>query len=267
MALSAGGAPSGDEEVRGVKSADRTVDLLEELAEASAPRSLGELTRALSIPKSSLHGLLRTLEHRQWVETDDTGLRFRLGVRALRLASSHLAQDRDMQILHEAMRELCDSTGETVQLARLAGDEIVYLAQFPGRHPVRLVSAVGERLPAHATALGKALLAARTDEELQLMLESPLAALTVNTITDWPRLQAALAATRERGVAWDDEEASVGLTCAATVVPSAVLPTHAISVSMPTFRVSEEVRQELIKMLTAAADSLRGRLGATSAGP
>ena len=266
MALCADGAPGDEGEVRGVKSADRTVDLLEELAEASVPRSLGELARALSIPKSSLHGLLRTLEHRQWVETDDTGLRFRLGVRALRLASSHLAQDRDMQILHEAMRQLCDSSGETVQLARLVGSDVVYLAQLQGRHPVRLVSAVGERLPAHATALGKALLAARTDEELQGMLESPLAALTANTLTDWPRLQAALAAIRERGVAWDDEEASVGLTCVATVVPSAGLPTHAVSVSMPTFRLSGDVRQELVTMLTAAADSLRGRLGATSGG-
>lgn len=242
------------------------MDLLEELAGASVPRSLGDLSRALSIPKSSLHGLLRTLEHRQWVETDDTGLRFRLGVRALRLASSYLAQDRDMQILHEAMRKLCDSTGETVQLARLAGDEVVYLAQLQGRHPVRLVSAVGERLPAHATALGKALLAARTDEELRAMFESPLAALTVNTLTDWPMLQAALAETREVGVAWDNEEASVGLTCVATVVPSAGLPTHAVSVSIPTFRLSEEVRQELVTMLTAAADSLRGLLSATSAG-
>jgi IclR family acetate operon transcriptional repressor len=98
------------------------------------------------------------------------------------------------------------------------------------------------------------------------MLESPLAALTANTLTDWPRLQAALAATRELGVAWDDEEASVGLTCAATVVPSAVLPTHAISVSLPTFRLSVEVRQGLVTMLHAAADSLRGRLSATSAG-
>ena len=266
MALSADGAPGDEGEVRGVKSAHRTVDLLEELAGASGPRSLGELARALSIPKSSLHGLLRTLERRQWVETDDTGLRFRLGVRALRLASSHLAQDRDVQILHDAMRQLCDSTGETVQLARLVGNEVVYLAQFQGRHPVRLVSAVGERLPAHATALGKALLAARTDEELQGMLELPLAALTVNTLSDWPRLQAALAAIREVGVAWDEEEASVGLTCVAAAVPSAGLPTHAVSISIPTFRLSEELRQDLVRMLTAVADSLRERLWATSAG-
>ena len=266
VALNAGAAPGEVGEVRGVKSADRTLDLLEELAGATTPLSLGELARALSIPKSSLHGLLRTLEHRQWVETDDSGLRFRLGVRALRLASSHLAQDRDMQILHEAMRQLCDRTGETVQLARLAGTEIVYLAQLPGRHPVRLVSAVGERLPAHATALGKALLAARADEDLQVLLEPPLAALTENTLTDWPRLQAALAATREMGIAWDNEEASLGLTCAATVVPSAGLPTHAISVSIPTFRLSEGARGDLLQMLTALAESLRGRLGVTSPG-
>lgn len=254
-------------EPRAVKSADRTIDLLEQLADATAPLSLGDLARGLGVPKSSMHGLLRTLERRHWVEADDSGLRFRLGVRALRLASSYLAQDRDMVIMQAAMRRLWEQTGETIQMARLAGADIVYLAQLPARHPVRLVSSVGERLPAHATALGKALLAARTDDELTGLLVPPLAALTANTLTDWARLRPALAAARESGIAWDHEEASVGLSCAATAVPGPGLPTHAISVSVPTFRLSDELRRDLLRLLPEIAAALRGQLVANLLAP
>jgi DNA-binding IclR family transcriptional regulator len=249
-------------DVRGVKSADRTLDLLEELARATAPLTLGDLARVLSIPKSSLHGLLRTLERREWVESDDSGLRFRLGVRALQLASSHLAQDRDLRIVHTAMEQLRERTGETVQLGRLAGADVVYLAQLPARHPVRLASTVGERLPAHATALGKALLAARGPAELRTFLHPPFTALTERTFTEWGPLEQALDAARESGVAWDHEEVSSGLTCAAVAVPAAGLPTHAISISVPTFRLSEELRAEIPDLLRDTAASLRARLGA-----
>jgi DNA-binding IclR family transcriptional regulator len=263
-------APAADlgqlKDVRGVKSADRTLDLLEELAQATSPLSLGDLSRALAIPKSSLHGLLRTLERREWVESDDSGLRFRLGVRALQLASSHLAQDRDLRIVYAAMQELWERTGETVQLGRLAGGDVVYLAQLPARHPVRLASTVGERLPAHATALGKALLAARDDAELRAILHPPLAALTERTLTEWGPLQEALSAAREQGVAWDHEEVSAGLTCVAVAVPATGLPTHAVSVSVPTFRLSDELRAGIPGLLREMAESLRARLGAAPAG-
>lgn len=249
-------------DVRGVKSADRTLDLLEELARTTSPLTLGDLARALSIPKSSLHGLLRTLERRDWVETDESGQRFRLGVRAVQLAASHLAQDRNMRIVHAAMEQLWTRTGETVQLARLAGADIVYLAQLPARHPVRLASAVGERLPAHATALGKALLAARGDGELEQLLASPLAALTPNTLTGREELRAALASVRQLGIAWDREEALQGLTCAAVVVPLPGPPTHALSVSVPTFRLSEELSTEMPHLLLQVAGELRARLSA-----
>jgi DNA-binding IclR family transcriptional regulator len=251
-------------DVRGVKSADRTLDLLEELALATSPLTLGDLSRALSIPKSSLHGLLRTLERREWVESDDSGLRFRLGVRALQLASSHLAQDRDLRIVHAAMDELWKRTGETVQLGRLAGADVVYLAQLPARHPVRLASTVGERLPAHATALGKALLAARDGAELRRILRPPLVALTDRTLTEWGPLEASLTAARERGVAWDDEEVSSGLTCMAVAVPATGLPTHAVSVSVPTFRLSDDLRREIPDLLLQMVATLRARLGAAS---
>ena len=76
-----------------VKSAGRALDVLEALADSPGRRSLMELARDLGIPKSSLHGILRTLAQRGWVETDETGTRFRLGLRALQVGAAYLAAD------------------------------------------------------------------------------------------------------------------------------------------------------------------------------
>ena len=171
-----------------VKSAGRALDVLEALADSPGRRSLMELARDLGIPKSSLHGILRTLTQRGWVETDETGTRFRLGLRALQVGAAYLAADDVVGLVSGALDELSRRFGETVHFGRLDGAYVVYLAKRESVHPLRLYSAIGRRLPAHATALGKALLPQRDDYEE--LLTWPLPALTPRTITDRERLRA-----------------------------------------------------------------------------
>jgi DNA-binding IclR family transcriptional regulator len=259
------GAPDGrPREFRPVKSAYRALDVLE--AMAYGPATLSELSRMLEIPKSSLHGLLRTLSDRGWVTATDGGTRFRLGVRALQIGARFVDEDELVAHVAPSLDRLAAATGETVQQARLDGDQVVYLAKRESAHPVRIISSIGSRLPAHATALGKALLAARDGAELRRILSPPLVALTERTLTEWGPLEASLAAARERGVAWDDEEVSSGLTCVAVAVPGAGLPTHAVSVSVPTFRLSDDLRREIPALLLEMVETLRARLGAASTG-
>ncbi len=228
---------------RPVKSADRTLDVLEALAGGSS--TLAGLARTLGIPKSSLHGLLRTLVERGWVQSVDGGVRFRLGVRALQVGAAFVDEDETVARTAPALDRLAAVTGETVQLARLDGDTVVYLAKRDSPHPVRLISSIGARLPAHATALGKALLAARDDDAVRALLRFPLPQLTANTLTTADALSTELARTRERGYAIDDGEAAEGLRCFAVTVPADGVPTDAISVSVPMFRLSAD-RQERI---------------------
>lgn len=121
-------------------------------------------------------------------------------------------------------------------------------------------------MPAHVTALRKALLASRADADLDSQLHFPLVALTENTLTDRAGLGEALASARTLGVAWDREEACRGLACAATVVPGPREPTHAISVSVPTFRLSEELRRDLPDLPLELTEGLRVSLGALAVG-
>lgn len=238
-----------------VKSADRTLEVLEALAASPTRRSLVDLARALDIPKSSLHGILRTMAGRGWVETDATGTRFGLGVRALEVGAAYLNADDAVGLVSGALDELSRQFGEAVHLGRLDGPDVIYLAKRESVHRLRLYSAIGRRLPAHATALGKVLLAACAAPLAQL--PNPLPQLTTSTIIDRDALLAELQQTRVRGYAVDREENTEGIVCFAMAVPLAAPPTDAISVSVPAARIGPESEERITDALARAMDQLR----------
>jgi DNA-binding IclR family transcriptional regulator len=239
-----------------VKSADRTLELLEALA-AGGPRGLVELARELDIPKSSLHGLLRTMTQRGWVETDATGTRFGLGIRALQVGAAYLDSDDTLGLVNATLDALADRFGETVHLGRLDGPNVVYIAKRESAHPLRLFSAIGRRLPAHATALGKALLAQRPDAEVDRLLDWPLAGLTPHTLTTPEALHAELARVREHGWAEDREENTEGIMCLAVAVPLRRPAVDAISVSVPLARLRNTTAADIVADLHRHATHLQ----------
>ncbi|GIF01692.1 IclR family transcriptional regulator [Paractinoplanes rishiriensis] len=251
--------PTASEDYQPVKSAGRTLDLLELLADQPRPWTLVDLTRELDIPKSSLHGLLRTLTARGWVRTDD-GTHFRLGLRALRVGAAYLDGDGTVGLLGGILDDLSRRFGETVHLGRLDGAEVVYVAKRESVHHLRLYSAIGRRLPAHATALGKALLAEHTDQEAGGMLQWPLAGLTANTITDRDAFHAALAEVRAAGYAVDREENAEGINCIAMAVPLTAPAVDAVSISVPVSRLRPELEASIVAALRETVGAL-GRAG------
>ena len=239
-----------------VKSADRTLEILEALA-ADGPRTLGDLVRALGIPKSSLHGILRTMALRGWVETDPTGTRFGLGLKALQVGSAYLDSDDAVGLLGGILDDLAARFGETVHLGRLDGPFVVYVAKRESRHPLRLYSAIGRRLPAHATALGKALLAERPTAEVDGLLPDPLPRLTPHTITDRASLFNALTRIKVNGSAIDREENTEGIICVARAVPLKDPATDAVSLSVPAPRMTPEMLSSMEKALADTVDRVR----------
>jgi DNA-binding IclR family transcriptional regulator len=250
---------TGGNEFPAVKSAARTLEILERLAAAQERPTLGQLARDLGIPKSSLRAILQTLEGRGWVETDATGGRFGLGVRALLVGAAYVDGDDVVAVAAGTLDHLAATFGETVHLARLDGTDIVYLAKRETRHSLRLFSAIGRRLPAFTTALGKAVLAERTSEEVRAALPHPLPRLTPNTIGDPDRLDRELALTRARGYAVDNEENTEGIRCLAVALPRADPPVDAISLSVPMVRMSEKRERQMAAELLRARDALRSR--------
>jgi DNA-binding IclR family transcriptional regulator len=234
-----------------VKSADRTVELLELLSHTDEPLTLSEIHRELSYPKSSLYVLLRTLVARGWVETDRRGTGYSIGVRALLVGTAYLDRDPVIRAATRVLEQLRSEVDETVHLARLDGSDVVYLASRESAHHLRLTSRVGRRLPAHATSLGKALLAERADEEVDRLLPEHLTALTAHTLTDRAGLFADLAETRSRGYAAEREENTPGLGCFAVALDYRRPAVDAISCSVPLVRLGD------VDHATAVLDAVR----------
>lgn len=248
-----------DQDFVPVKSADRTIDVLEALAGGSA--SLADLTQKLRIPKSSLHGILRTLDHRGWIEANDARSIYSLGLNALLIGSSYVDQDPTVSRTSDIMDRLAAETGETIHLARLEAADVVYLAKRESVHPLRMFSAIGRRLPAHATALGKIILAEFPDEKVRTILPDALPGITAHTITSRDALIDHLKEVRRAGYAIDAEEAGLGMRCFAIALPFHSPTKDAISCSVPLARLNEQKEQEIIELLLAAREELSHQFG------
>lgn len=223
-----------------VKSAERTIRILETLAASPRRLTLGELQERTGYPRSSLHALLRTLRELHWLETDEAGSCYGIGTHALSSGTAYL--DRDPALPHavRVLEELREETGYTTHYARLDEANIIYLATRESSRFPRLVSRVGRRLPAHATALGLALLAELTDAEVTRLLPDPLTARTERTITDHDELFAVLDTTRANAYAVEFEHGLPGNACVGGVVGYRIPATDAISVSMPVDRATPD---------------------------
>jgi DNA-binding IclR family transcriptional regulator len=251
---------SGEEGAAPVKSAQRTIDLLETFSANHAWTSLAELHARTGFPRSSLHGLLRTLRDAGWIEADRAGTKFRLGIRALICATAYLDRDPAMPYATEALERVREETGCTAHYARRDGDQVVYLETRESRHSIHLVSRVGRTLPTYATSLGKALLAELTDEEITDLLSPELNALTEHTITDRETLRAELTHIRERGYSMEHEEGTPGIACVAAVVPYRIPATDALSCSMPVADLTNAEARRIGELLRDVTTDLGGRL-------
>jgi DNA-binding IclR family transcriptional regulator len=252
-----------------VRSADRALAVLEVLGAGNRPRSLADLARELAIPKSTLHALLWTLADRGWVEVEEDTGRFRLGLQALLVGRSYLEADGIVAAASSALTWLADETGETAHLGRLDGASIVYLDKRESRHPLRLFSAIGRRLPAFTTALGKVILAQLPDEELVDHLPDPMVPSTPASLVSLDALRADLRRTLERGYAVDNEESTPGVRGFAVALPTSHPPQDAMSCAVPLTRLSEQRESEIVASLHAAAEEVRRQTSGitTSVGP
>ena len=163
------------------------------------------------------------------------------------------------------MQAVVSELNETVQLSVLDGLDNVYLAKIDCSHPVRLQSEVGKRLPAHATGLGKVLLASRDEAELRAQLQArSLPRFTTNTVTDVDALVEHLESIRAAGFALDDQEYTLGLRCVA--VPIYDHRGHviaALSASVPMMRAHLSPLWDALRLVAHASLRISERIGAT----
>ncbi|SCF45772.1 IclR family transcriptional regulator [Micromonospora mirobrigensis] len=243
-----------------VKSAERTVRILETLAAAPVRLTISELQERLGYPRSSLHALVRTLRELRWVEADETQTRFGVGPNALLSGTAYLDRDPALPYVYRALEDLRTEVGYTMHFARRDGGHVLYLASRESRDSVRLVPRVGRRLPVHLTALGQALLAQLTPAEVDALVPKDLEACTPHTITRRDRLHTVLDETRHRGWAYEIEQGTEGIACVAATVDYRIPATDAISCSMPAHLVDEAELARVAKLVLEHSQQLAATL-------
>ncbi|MDV3125158.1 IclR family transcriptional regulator [Mycobacterium sp. 21AC1] len=238
----------------GVQSVDRALALLEHLADAGGAMRLAELEEVTGLPLPTIHRLLRSLAHNGYVR-QETSRRYALGPRLIRLGQS-ATRTLGGAWAGPRLATLVAEIGETANMAVLEADSVVYVAQVPSAHSMRMFTEVGRRVAAHSTGVGKALLSQLTDDQVcDLLVRTGMPANTARTHTDRGAFLAELAEIREQGWAVDDGEQEIGVRCVAVPLPGA--PTlSAVSVSGPSGRITASRVVEIAPILLRVAECL-----------
>ncbi|TDD80794.1 IclR family transcriptional regulator [Saccharopolyspora karakumensis] len=250
---------------RAVPAVERAFDVLElflETDELSAP----EITAQLGLPRTTVHELVGTLNERGYLmPTGRATNKYRLGVRSFQLGSAYaerLDLAREGQLVAEEIAERCQ---ETVHVGVREGADVLYVSKVDSSHPVRMVSAVGRRLPAHCTALGKTLLASLPRAEVdEIYSGHKLDAMTEHSITNRKTLRKELDEIAEDGVAREYCESNDSVACvAAPVRDTSGEVVAAMSISVPILRWNDETEAALRDLVREGATALSERLGHT----
>jgi DNA-binding IclR family transcriptional regulator len=247
-------------ELSPVKSAERTVHILETLAASPTKLTLSQLQERMGYPRSSLHALIRTLRELKWVEADESGSAFGVGPHALLSGTAYLDRDPALPFANSALEDLRAEVGYTVHYARRDDDSVLYLASREARGSRHVVSRVGRKLPAHLTALGQVLLAQLTTDEVDKILPPQLERYTENTITSRASLHEELDTVRNRGWALEREQGTPGVACIAATVDYRIPATDAISCSMPAKLATDKEVARVAAAVTQATSGLAGQL-------
>lgn len=237
-----------------VQSLDRAIALLEVLASGEG-MGLSEVARHAELPPSTVHRLLMTLHRRGLVSHDPgTGL-WTVGVGLFRIGSAYLRIRKLPEIARPVIRQLLQEVGETVNVSMLDQRQIVCVAQAESHASVRAFFRLGQRLPLHASAAGKAILAASPEAFRDELLEgATLERFTQNTRCSRRLLLADVAEIKKRGWAFDDQEHTIGMQCvSAAILNEWSEPAGAISISAPAVRMGLERAPVLGERVKATA--------------
>ena len=218
-----------------LKVVAKTFRIVEILAQQSKGIQLGELSqKCAGQPKATTFRILHTLKELGYVQQDDQSAAYRLTPK-IELLGQRESRETLKRAARPHLERLRTQFEQTVTLAVLDGDRLLYIETLDGLRSIRMNAYVNTYAPLHCTSLGKAILSRFSPEELaRILSRKPLAKLTPNTITSMAHLERHLAEVRSQGYAIDDEETEEGARCVgAAICGNQGRPIAAVSVSGP----------------------------------
>lgn len=231
-----------------IQSVDRAFKILEYIS-SNDSAGISEMSRNLDINKSTVFGLIKTLEKLGYLTQNLDDDKYMLTYKFYSLSSRFVDNLPIINIAKPYLEKLNKKYGETIHLVVSTENSAVYIDKFSGLKSITVSTHVGDKRPLHCTGVGKAILSLRTDEQiLEFSEKFGLEAFTENTITNKFKLVEEAKKIRKRGYSIDDEEAQNDLYCVAIGVEFEDAE-YAISLTLPKFRVTEENKQSIINDL------------------
>lgn len=252
-------------QVAGTASFSKFMHVLQLVADAQEPVNVAALMRASGYPRPTVHRIVAALIAERLLVENQHSATLALGPRLIQLASRSWGRSELRLAAVDELKRLRDQTGETVHLAVPNGNNMVYIEKLESPSAVRMSSRIGTSVSLHATAVGKAYMAALDDTALKALMKGlPMPRYTGNTTVEPAALRAQIEQTRQRGWSVDNEENEAGIFCFGAVVRGATgAPVAAISVSTLVFRQKEHPEQAYVAPLLEACRVISERIAQT----
>jgi len=247
-----------------IGSVQRAIDILNLFDRRTQELGITDIARALNLPKSTIAGLMFTLEHNNYLDQNTVTRKYRLGFKLAERAGVFLDQFDLRRVALPVLETLRDSSNESVNLAIRDGEYVIYIERMLGNNTLGMRSEVGKRELIHSTALGKAILAQLPVVEVKQFVASyEFKPVTPRTITDPAAFLEELNETKLRGFSVDNQENELGGRCvAAPILDYLGKPVAALSLSVPIQRFPEEKLPEFGEKVRQAARKISLQLGA-----
>ncbi|MEK7437894.1 MAG: IclR family transcriptional regulator [Pseudomonadota bacterium] len=255
--------PAVEKEHGGVQSIARAFAIAEEIARNRDGISLAELSKRVGLHNSTTFHLVKTMVQLGYVNQLADSRKYRIGRRMFTLAAGAMDEIELVSVATPVLEKLTGATGEYSHFAIRSGEQIVVVAKTAGTGIFQMVDRTGAIRPAHATALGKVLLAALSPPQFERYMETcELQAFTAKTIVEREPLRREIEEVRRKDLAFDDGEFDAEARCVAVPVRDFTgRVAGAIGMSGPMWRLSLQALQDKSKYVRDAAVALSAELG------
>src|SRR6266850_496707 len=242
---------------------DRAAQILDCFGFDHQELSVSEIGAKTGLHRSTAHRILMALEYNDLIKQNPSTGKYHLGIKLFKLGHQAVWQLNLREICRPFLTRVMNETKETVHLAVLDEDQVLYLDKVEGPHALRMPSRVGRYIPTYCTSLGKAMLSCLDDQEVKSILRrQTLKPHTENTVKNIHQLLADLGSVRKRGYAVDNEEIEIGLRCVGAPLRDYTGGmVGAISVAAPSARLSEQNTPVIGRMVIAIAAGISEKLG------
>jgi DNA-binding IclR family transcriptional regulator len=253
----------------GIQSLERAFAILEEVARNREGINLADLSKAVGLHNSTTFHLVKTMAQLGYISHVRDSKRYRIGAKLFTLAAGALEENSFLALATPVLETLTGDTGEAAHFAIRSGSDVVVIARTTGSGLLQMVDRTGAQRPAHATALGKVLIAALNDAQIRQFLgKQPLRRFTAKTIVERDALLREIDEVRRKGIAYDDGEFDAEVRCVAVPVRDfAGRVAGAIGISGAVWRLSLQALQSKSQQVREAARLLSAQLGYTERKP